>query len=79
MDLCEAVSSKMFHGIKPSLPVASSHSSTSENGKSSSIDKDHSGYLEIDEEVVIGSGNLSSTLQKLHLWEKKLYDEIMVC
>jgi len=78
MDLCEAVSSKRFHGIKPSLPVASSHSSTSENGKSSSIDKGNSAYLEIDEEVVIGSGNLSSTLQKLHLWEKKLYDEIMV-
>lgn len=65
MDLCEAVSSKMLHAVAPSSPVASSH--PSEIGES------------IDEERLIGSGNLSSTLQKLHLWEKKLYDEVMVC
>lgn len=79
MDLYEAVSSKMLHAVAPSSPVASSLPSTSEIGESSSIDKVDPAYLEIDEERLIGSGNLSSTLQKLHLWEKKLYDEVMVC
>lgn len=79
MDLCEAVSSKILHAVAPSLPLASSHPSTSEIGQTSSIDKADPAYLDIDEETLIGSGNLSSTLQKLHLWEKKLYDEVMVC
>ena len=34
--------------------------------------------LEIDEELMMRSKNLSSTLQKLYLWEKKLYQEVKV-
>lgn len=34
--------------------------------------------LGFDEEVGMSSRNLSSTLKKLVLWEKKLYDEVKV-
>ncbi|KAI7979021.1 Nitrate regulatory gene2 protein [Camellia lanceoleosa] len=59
------VSSKMLHVITPS-----SQPSTSTTTQSSSI--------EIDEDVGMSSSNLSSTLQKLYLWEKKLYEEVKV-
>ena len=32
-----------------------------------------------EDDKAMGSGNLSSTLQKLYIWEKKLYDEVRVC
>ncbi|KAI8025409.1 Nitrate regulatory gene2 protein [Camellia lanceoleosa] len=60
-----SVSSKMLHVITPS-----SQPSTSTTTQSSSI--------EIDEDVGMSSSNLSSTLQKLYLWEKKLYEEVKV-
>lgn len=34
--------------------------------------------LGLDEEVGMNPRNLSSTLKKLLLWEKKLYDEVKV-
>lgn len=34
--------------------------------------------LVYEEDKAMGSGNLSSTLQKLYIWEKKLYEEVMV-
>ena len=71
VDLCEAVSSKMLHVITPSFPVESSNPSTS--------DKVDLAALEIDEDAGMGSGNLYSTLHKLYLWEKKLYEEVKVC
>ncbi|CAL5377963.1 unnamed protein product [Camellia sinensis] len=61
----QAVSSKMLHVITPS-----SQPSTSTTTQSSSV--------EIDEDVGMSSSNLSSTLQKLYLWEKKLYEEVKV-
>ena len=30
-------------------------------------------------EKVLGDRSLSLTLQKLYIWEKKLYDEVKVC
>ncbi|KAJ0967928.1 hypothetical protein J5N97_024845 [Dioscorea zingiberensis] len=33
--------------------------------------------LVFEEDKAMGSGNLSSTLQKLYIWEKKLYEEVM--
>ncbi|KAH7690197.1 Transcription factor IIS N-terminal protein [Dioscorea alata] len=33
--------------------------------------------LVYEEDKAMGSGNLSSTLQKLYIWEKKLYEEVM--
>ncbi|KAL7237152.1 hypothetical protein ACSBR1_020260 [Camellia fascicularis] len=59
------VSSKMMHVIAPA-----SQPSTSTTTQSSSV--------EIDEDVGMSSSNLSSTLQKLYLWEKKLYEEVKV-
>ena len=79
MDLCEAVSSKMLHVITPSLPVGSSQPSTSRNAEPSSIERADPALLDIDKDVGMRSGNLSSTLQKLYLWEKKLYEEVKVC
>ncbi|KAL6963628.1 hypothetical protein U1Q18_034635 [Sarracenia purpurea var. burkii] len=73
------VSSKMLHAIAPSLPVVSSQPATSENDESSSIDKaDLDASLEIGEDGGMKSGSLFSTLQKLYLWEKKLYEEVKV-
>ncbi|XP_057966357.1 protein ALTERED PHOSPHATE STARVATION RESPONSE 1 [Malania oleifera] len=69
------VTSKMLHGVAPSLPVASSHPSASKNAESSAGNAALAG-LEFDEDVGVRSINISSTLQKCYLWEKKLYDEV---
>ena len=60
----------MLHVITPSLLVVSSQPSTENIG---------SIYLDLNEDMGMSSGNLSSTLKKLHMWEKKLYDEVKVC
>ncbi|KAF5751014.1 hypothetical protein HS088_TW02G00024 [Tripterygium wilfordii] len=71
------ISSKMLHVVTPSLSVISSQPSTSKAVESSSsTDKATPAYLEIEEELAIRTKNLSSTLQKLYLWEKKLYNEV---
>ncbi|KAF7142876.1 hypothetical protein RHSIM_Rhsim05G0048900 [Rhododendron simsii] len=70
------VSSKMLHVFTPSLPLVSSQPSTSINAEPSSIANADPAYLENDDDVVVRSGNLSSTLQKLFLWEKKLFEEV---
>ncbi|KAA8535940.1 hypothetical protein F0562_028418 [Nyssa sinensis] len=73
------VSSKMLQVITPSLSVVSSQPSTSKSAESSSsIEKADPAYLDIDGDVGTRSGNLSSTLHKLYLWEKKLYEEVKV-
>ncbi|KAJ4838412.1 hypothetical protein Tsubulata_025356 [Turnera subulata] len=75
MDHSAAVS-KMLQGATP-LPALSSLPSTSNSAEaSSSTDVAAPAYLEVDEELAIRSKNLSSTLQKLYLWEKKLYHEV---
>uniref|UniRef100_A0A2P2NIR6 Uncharacterized protein n=1 Tax=Rhizophora mucronata TaxID=61149 RepID=A0A2P2NIR6_RHIMU len=69
--------SKMLWGITPSLSVVSSHPSTSKSAVAlSSVDKAGPAYLDIDEDVMMRSKDLSSILQKLYLWEKKLYNEV---
>ncbi|WCJ39992.1 hypothetical protein M5689_020931 [Euphorbia peplus] len=69
--------SKMLHGVTPSLSVVSSQPSTSKSSEaSSSTDKADLAYLELDDDLKIRSKNLSSTLHKLYLWEKKLYNEV---
>lgn len=75
---CGTVSSKMLHVVTPSVSVVSSRPSTSKGAEPSAS----AGLAQVDadEEVVtFGSRNLSSTLHKLYLWEKKLYDEVKVC
>lgn len=60
--------------------VSSAQSSTSKKTKaeaSSSVAAPT--YADIEAELALRSRNLSSTLHKLHLWEKKLYDEVKVC
>ncbi|KAF8410326.1 hypothetical protein HHK36_002853 [Tetracentron sinense] len=70
------VSSKMLHVITP-LSVVSSQPSTSRSAESeSSTEKAGSVYLDFDEDAGMRLGNPSSTLQKLYIWEKKLYDEV---
>ncbi|KAK8699931.1 hypothetical protein V6N13_018339 [Hibiscus sabdariffa] len=70
--------SKMLHVVTPSLSVvSSSHPSTSETAESSSsTDNTDPALLDFGEELARKPKNLSSTLQKLHLWEKKLYSEV---
>ena len=61
----------MLHAIAPSLSVVSSQPSTSnENADSTSLDAEG--------ELTLKPKNLSSTLQKLYLWEKKLCEEVKV-
>lgn len=68
----------MLHVVSPSMSLVSSQPSTSKGAESSSADK--AAQLDMDEDVVgLRSRNLSSTLQKLYLWEKKLYNEVKVC
>ncbi|KAI3447895.1 hypothetical protein Pfo_004560 [Paulownia fortunei] len=62
------VSSKILH-----LPVVSSRPSTSK-----SSDNADPAFLDVDQDVELRSKNLSSTLHKLYLWEKKLYEEVKV-
>lgn len=35
-------------------------------------------FLRFEEDKAMGCGNLSSTLQKLYMWEKKLLEEVKV-
>lgn len=79
MDLYEAASYKMLHVVTPSLSVVSSQPSTSKHAEtSSSADKAGPAQLDFDE-MALRSRSLSSTLHKLYLWEKKLYNEVKVC
>ncbi|CAK9153913.1 unnamed protein product [Ilex paraguariensis] len=65
--------SKILHVNTPSLLEVSSRPSTSKSTEPSFIDP---AYLDTDENPGLRSKNLSSSLQKLYLWEKKLYDEV---
>lgn len=69
--------SKMLHVVTPSLSVVSSQPSTSKSAESSSsTNKGGPAYLDIDEDMAMRTRSLSATLQKLYLWEKKLYHEV---
>ncbi|XP_022748533.1 uncharacterized protein LOC111298120 isoform X2 [Durio zibethinus] len=69
--------SKMLHVVTPSLSMVSSQPSTSKTAESSSsADKNDPAFLDFNEELARKPKNLSSTLQKLYLWEKKLYNEV---
>lgn len=74
-EFVEAVSSKMLHAITPSLSVVSSQTSTS---KSAEIQIADPAASDVEGDVTSRYRNLSSTLNKLHLWEKKLYQEVKV-
>ncbi|CAL1372940.1 unnamed protein product [Linum trigynum] len=70
--------SKKLQGVTPSsLSLLSSHPPAS-NSLEASSSNDNAGpaFLEMDEDLALRSKNLSSTLQKLYLWEKKLYTEV---
>ncbi|WJX59883.1 hypothetical protein P8452_45156 [Trifolium repens] len=60
--------SKMLHLVAPSLSVVSSASRNAQSTESNNVD--------LDVELTTRSRNLSSTLHKLYLWEKKLYNEV---
>ncbi|ESW14555.1 hypothetical protein PHAVU_008G291200 [Phaseolus vulgaris] len=62
-------SSKMLQVVSPSLSLISSLPSTSKDAESAS-------NTGLDVDLTSGARNLSSTLHKLLLWEKKLYNEV---
>lgn len=68
----------MLHMVTPSLSVVSSQASTSKSAESASSVKSGPAFLEIDEDVAMRAKNLSAILQKLFLWEQKLYNEVKV-
>jgi hypothetical protein len=61
----------MLHLVAPSSSVVSSASRNAQPVDANSVD--------LDVELTTRSRNLSSTLHKLYLWEKKLYQEVKVC
>ncbi|KAK4345472.1 hypothetical protein RND71_035648 [Anisodus tanguticus] len=61
------VSSKMLHAIAPSSSVLSLPSTTEI--------ADHA-ILDVEGDISSRPRNISSTLQKLYLWEKKLFEEV---
>lgn len=63
-----------MHGVTPSLPSNSGESSSAAAAAAVVPPT----YADIEEELASRSRNLSSTLHKLHLWEKKLYHEVKV-
>ncbi|KAK8488030.1 hypothetical protein V6N11_021084 [Hibiscus sabdariffa] len=68
--------SKMLPVVSP-LSVVKSQPSTSKTGESfSSADNTDPTFLDFNEELARKPKNISSTLQKLYLWEKKLYNEV---
>ncbi|RDY06855.1 Nitrate regulatory gene2 protein, partial [Mucuna pruriens] len=64
-------SSKMLHVVAPSLSLVSSQPSSSKDAESASA-----ASMDFNADLTTGPRNLSSTLQKLLLWEKKLYNEV---
>ncbi|CAH9125979.1 unnamed protein product [Cuscuta epithymum] len=67
---------KMLHAFTPSLSVLSSKPSTSDGAEGDISDP---ALLDVEGEVSsLRPRSLSSTLQKLYLWEKKLYEEVKV-
>ncbi|KAK1274411.1 hypothetical protein QJS04_geneDACA009717 [Acorus gramineus] len=65
------ISSKMLNVIVPPAMLISTQSSASKIAELSD-----SVFIDFDEDLGMMSGNLSSTLQKLYIWEKKLYEEV---
>nr|XP_023887843.1 nitrate regulatory gene2 protein-like [Quercus suber]XP_023887845.1 nitrate regulatory gene2 protein-like [Quercus suber] len=63
------VSCKVLHAITPSLLNQTSESSPL-------VKKNGCDYVGSDEDMGFSSGNLSSSLEKLCTWEKKLYNEV---
>ncbi|XP_030450329.2 protein ALTERED PHOSPHATE STARVATION RESPONSE 1-like isoform X1 [Syzygium oleosum] len=73
----QAVSTKKAHGHTPSFSVVSAQPPSSKGAEpSASAGNAGPASLGFVEEMGMRSGNLSSTLHKLHLWEKKLYNEV---
>ncbi|XP_060176254.1 protein ALTERED PHOSPHATE STARVATION RESPONSE 1-like [Lycium barbarum] len=68
------VSSKMLHSIAPSSSVLALPS-TSNNA---AIEVADYAILDVEGDISSRPGNISSTLQKLYLWEKKLFEEVKV-
>ncbi|KAK4804303.1 hypothetical protein SAY86_004120 [Trapa natans] len=69
----QAMTSKMVQVVS-TRPVVSSKASTSSSADPSSSEV--SGPASVGEEIGMQSGNLSSTLNKLYLWERKIYSEV---
>ncbi|XP_009787447.1 protein ALTERED PHOSPHATE STARVATION RESPONSE 1 [Nicotiana tabacum] len=67
------VNSKMLHVITPNSLSIVSQPSTSKNAAIESADPAN---LDVEGDIISRSRNISSTLQKLYLWEKKLFEEI---
>ncbi|OWM84006.1 hypothetical protein CDL15_Pgr004437 [Punica granatum] len=75
------VTPKMVQVVTPPSSVLSSKASTSTTTSTTtstdpSSSSEVSGPASVDEDVGMRSGNLSSSLHKLYLWEKKLYNEV---
>ncbi|KAM3287662.1 protein ALTERED PHOSPHATE STARVATION RESPONSE 1 [Capsicum chacoense] len=66
------VSSKMLHAITPSSSVLSLPSTS----KNDATEIDDHAILDVEGDISSRPRNISSTLQKLYLWEKKLFEEV---
>ncbi|XP_011628968.1 uncharacterized protein LOC18424301 [Amborella trichopoda] len=62
--------------VLPSFGASPHLSASNRDQPSSSSENVGPSFLAFDEDIGMSSGNLSSTLQKLYIWEKKLYEEV---
>lgn len=76
MNFFPAVSSKTLDVVAPPFSVVSSQPSSSRSTKSTSSAEKN---FNVDEYIMVNSRNLSSTLEKLYIWEKKLHEQVKVC
>lgn len=70
MNFFTAVSSKTLDVVAPPFSVVSRSTKST-----SSAEKN----FNVDEYIKVNSRNLSSTLEKLYIWEKKLHEQVKVC
>lgn len=70
--------SRLLYLIYPSTSLWDSPSKQSSKLASSTTKMAKSYFEEVGDDVNMKSSNLSSTLDKLHAWEKKLYKEVKV-
>lgn len=64
----------MLHAITPSSSVLSLPSTS----KNDATEIDDHAILDVEGDISSRPRNISSTLQKLYLWEKKLFEEVKV-
>lgn len=74
-----AIFSRVMYLVAPSTSSSGPLNRSSVQISSRTIKMAKSYFADAAKEFSLKSGNISTTLEKLYFWEKKLYKEIKVC